>query len=94
MKNYNSVIIPMTVADNTIIVPAKISSNEQTVNCEVSTSIVQMAEDYIGDYNLIPTNEQTILQTKGHIMKDNITIEPIPKNYGLITWNGSVLTIT
>ena len=27
-------------------------------------------------------------------MTDDVTIKPIPQNYGLITWNGSFLTVS
>lgn len=38
------------------------------------------------------------LETQGTWVEDDITIDntadPIPSNYGLITWNGSVLTVS
>ena len=49
---------------------------------------------YTGDYTITPTAQAQILQTKDMVCFDNITIEPIPDNYGLITWNGSALTVS
>ena len=49
---------------------------------------------YTGSYTVIPTSGEQILQTQGMSMTDNIVIEPIPSNYGLITWNGSFLTVS
>lgn len=49
---------------------------------------------YTGDYTFIPTQEQQIIEIKDKRATDNIIIEPIPNNYGLITWNGSYLTVS
>lgn len=49
---------------------------------------------YEGAYNVIPTQQTQILQTKNKTLEDDVTIAPIPNNYGLITWNGSVLTVS
>ena len=49
---------------------------------------------YEGSYTIIPTTQSQILSTTNLWMKQDLTIAPIPKNYGLISWNGSVLTIT
>lgn len=50
--------------------------------------------NYTGDYTVTPTNQTQILQTSELYMLDNITINPIPNNYGLITWDGAVLTVS
>ena len=49
---------------------------------------------YDGEITVTPTNQTQTLSTKSKYLTDNITIEPIPNNYGLVTWNGSVLTIS
>lgn len=49
---------------------------------------------YDGDYSVTPSAERQTLQTQGLAMRQDITIEPIPSNYGLITWNGSYLTVS
>lgn len=49
---------------------------------------------YTGDYVVTPTDEEIILETANKIMTDNVIVNPIPSNYGLITWNGSVLTVS
>lgn len=53
-----------------------------------------VAEEYTGRYNVTPTRETQTLSTANRVLLDNVTIEPIPSNYGLITWNGSVLTVS
>lgn len=47
-----------------------------------------------GPYIYTPTQEAQIVPIDGYKATQNITIEPIPENYGLITWNGSALTVS
>lgn len=51
-------------------------------------------EPYTGSYTITPGMEAQTLATDGLRMTGNVTIEAIPQNYGLITWNGSFLTIS
>lgn len=51
-------------------------------------------EPFEGAYKITPNGEIQILETKNLRMTDNVTIDPIPQNYGLITWNGSFLTVS
>lgn len=49
---------------------------------------------YTGEYEFTPSSETQEIQIEGEIATQNIIINPIPSNYGLITWNGSVLTVS
>ena len=49
---------------------------------------------YTGEITVTPTQETQVLETADHSVLDNITINPIPHNYGLITWDGSALTVS
>lgn len=51
-------------------------------------------EVYTGSYEVTPTQSTQTLQTQDKLMNDNVQVLPIPSNYGLITWNGSVLTVS
>lgn len=51
-------------------------------------------EYYTGDYEVTPSGETITLPTEQLMMNANVVINPIPSNYGLITWNGSVLTVS
>lgn len=68
-------------------------------NMGVSTG-TPVARDYVerlpyeGKYSISPSNETQILETKNLRMTDNIVVNAIPNNYGLITWNGSALTVS
>jgi len=49
---------------------------------------------YTGATEVTPTQETQVLSTAEKAVSNNIIINPIPKNYGLITWNGSTLTVS
>lgn len=49
---------------------------------------------YAGDYLVTPTTTEQVLMTGGTYLKDHIHVAAIPSNYGLIGWNGSVLTVS
>ena len=51
-------------------------------------------DEYTGAYEVTPTQSTQILNTADLVMSDNVVINPIPSNYGLVTWNGSVLTVS
>ena len=45
--------------------------------------------------HIIPTQEsQTVTADAPYTALSAVQIDPIPSNYGTITWNGSVLTVT
>lgn len=51
-------------------------------------------ETYDGPYEITPTQETQVLETQNKRATANITVGPIPSNYGKITWDGSVLTVS
>lgn len=50
--------------------------------------------EYEGPYEVTPSAEQQTLETKDMLLANNVIINPIPNNYGLITWNGSTITVS
>lgn len=50
--------------------------------------------EYDGPTSVIPTGSAQVLATSGMAVLADITIEPIPSNYGLVEWDGSVLTVS
>lgn len=51
------------------------------------------APAYSGETVFTPSDETQVIPVLGYRMKDNITINPVPGNYGRISWNGSALTV-
>lgn len=83
----------------TTITPQRVSVSIQPARVDVGFS-APIIRDYLdrdpyeGDYEITPTDETQVLQTAGKWDRENIIIKPIPSNYGLITWNGSALTVS
>jgi len=66
-----------------------------TISGEISRAESGGSYDvYTGPYTVTPTRETQSLNTRGKIASANITVNPIPNYYGLITWDGSVLTVS
>lgn len=65
---------------------------EDSFNCDFGQGVVQ--GDYDGPYEVTPTEQTQTLATAGKSLGSNVVINPIPRNYGRITWNGSVLTVS
>lgn len=53
-----------------------------------------LPDGYTGQTVVTPTASEQVLATAGLMVAENIIINPIPSNYGLITWNGSTLTVS
>ena len=51
-------------------------------------------DPYLGPYEVTPTQETQILPTSMLLATEDIVVNPIPQNYGLITWNGAVLRVS
>lgn len=52
------------------------------------------AEIYKGDYVYTPTEKAQTVRISHMLASRDIVINPIPSNYGRITWNGSTLTVS
>lgn len=49
---------------------------------------------WTGPTTFTPSAETQVFETNGYTMPTDIVVNPIPSNYGLITWNGSTLTVS
>ena len=66
--------------------------SEDSFNCDFGEGII--SGDYDGPYVVTPTQETQTLATAGKTLESNVTVNPIPSNYGLITWDGSTITVS
>lgn len=67
----------------------------KSVDLDMSVGVyAQIGEHYHGSYTVTPSSEAQVLDTDTLILDGNITINPIPSNYGLITWDGSTITVS
>lgn len=51
-------------------------------------------ERYEGEYEFTPSGSEQTVEISGKMATRNIVINPIPSNYGLITWDGSTITVS
>ena len=51
-------------------------------------------QQYRGAYEFTPTSEAQTIEAQDCFFTRDIVINPIPNNYGLITYNGSVITVS
>ena len=68
-------------------------------NAEMKTNfspyiIVHDTDYYTGSYTYTPDETTQIVQISGLLAAQDITINPIPSDYGHIAWDGSVLTVS
>ena len=52
------------------------------------------ADEYAGPYEITPSATEQVLETRNKKAIQDIIINPIPSNYGLVTWDGVSLTIS
>ena len=60
----------------------------------IITRVREPLPAYTGETTVTPSDEQQILHTENLSVMSDIVINPIPNNYGLITWDGSTLTVS
>ena len=69
-------------------------SSTSGLNAEMTIPKTIYPESYEGSYTITPSDHEQEIEIKGLVAKNNITIEPIPSNYGRITWDGSIITVS
>jgi hypothetical protein len=65
-----------------------------TVRLKASEGVPVYPPAYEGATEVIPSAEEQVLLTGGMYVEEDIRVKPVPSNYGLITWNGSTLTVS
>lgn len=74
-----------------------VSVSAPSVGADTGTPVVKeyvSVENYEGEYTFTPGDEAQTVPVEGYRMKHDITINPIPSNYGKITYNGAILTVS
>lgn len=54
---------------------------------------VKVGDYYDGDYSATPSEGSQTIPTALKLMAHDFVIQPIPSNYGRISWNGSTLSV-
>lgn len=74
-----------------------VTVNPATVGVGFSPPVARDFMDrdpYEGEYTVTPSAEAQTLEIEGKWARRDIVVQPIPSNYGLITWNGAILTVS
>ena len=91
----NTYRVDVAVVENAVELDVGVSGASIVEDMELATPIqVVQGEHYTGAVAVTPTASTQTLHTAGLFVDEDITIAPIPSNYGLITWDGSVLTVS
>lgn len=89
------ITIPMTVQASAVTIPMDVSASSAEFSMSLGAIYAMSTVDnYEGVYEYTPTTETQTVEIEGLKATENIIINPIPSNYGLITWNGSTLTVS
>lgn len=67
-------------------------TQEQSV--AISSYVHVGGDAYAGTYEVTPTASEQVLPTEGRTLAHDVVVSRIPSNYGLITYNGSVITVS
>lgn len=85
--------IDISIAPQSVEINAKPQTAAITIGSPVLREHIG-ADLYPGPYEVTPTQSAQTLSTEDLLMVQDVTINPIPSNYGLITWDGSTLTVS
>lgn len=82
-----------TISQGSIHIASVSGSTLQPAAIQIA-SVEFPEETYEGEYTFTPSAEAQTIAINGKVALHNITIQPIPSNYGLVSWNGATLSIT
>ena len=97
---YLSIETPAVSSYSATVEPQTLSINampDGAASCEIRPPIIGCfigREIYSGPYVVTPSGQTQTLSTENRILTQDVVVNPIPNNYGLITWNGTVITVS
>lgn len=68
-------------------------ANKQSVSFDLETPSAIGVTPYDDSYEVTPSSETQTLSTRYRYMLDDITINPIPSDYGHIVYDGSKILV-
>lgn len=71
-------------------------ANKQVLKVAVKNSYVIQGggSPYSGPYEITPSSEEQQIHAAGQYLEQDLVVKAIPNNYGLITYNGSIITVS
>ena len=85
----------LRIDPGSVAIPLRVGGTGEAVRAEVSPPFMPVyPTPYEGEYTVTPSRQAQVLPTAGRSLSQDVTVEPIPPNYGLVTWDGAVLTVS
>lgn len=89
------ITIPMQVSVSRVQIPVGVAVSAVDLPVGIGAAYqMRDGEIYEGSYEFTPTQETQYAPTGGKVLLEDIKINPIPNNYGLITYNGAIITVS
>ena len=89
------ITVPMRVAVSEASVPMAAQSGNAALKVAVAAGYTMSPEEhYHGEYTFTPSAQAQVIPTAGLVAEQDFVIEPIPNNWGLITWDGTTITVS
>lgn len=86
------ITVPMEVSVSNVSYDMEVDVN-QPIEMGIDFEVV-MSTPFEGEYEYTPSEQTQTIEISGKKAMENIVINPIPSNYGLITWDGNTLTVS
>ena len=83
-----------SLSGDAVSVPVSVDDAEASLSADSVIVIHEGEVPYTGRYTFTPSEETQTVSIQGKTASRDIIINPIPNNYGLITWNGAILTVS
>lgn len=91
-----TIIVPMALEEQSLVLPVQLMPENEEHQVGLETEIVpgERVTYYEGPYNFTPSAQAQTIPVNHLMASQDITIEPVPQQYGLITYNGSTITVS
>lgn len=89
--------LTVTASITSNIISATAEAVKRSVNATADLATVTKTEDhdyYQGAVTFTPSDTAQTIAVADLVCAEDITINPIPSNYGRIEWNGAYLTVS
>ena len=92
-----TVTVEAVFSSNIVSVEASFTGRTIEADAELTTNVTHYHSqypDYDGETVFTPTEYTQTIPTGHTVLLSDITINPIPSNYGRITYSGGIISIT
>ena len=88
--------IPFQIEEDGDGIGLEIGDDDDAIELKSGEAVItsDVYPDYTGPYLFTPSPETQVADTRLRSVLDRIVINPIPQNYGLITYNGRTITVS